>query len=92
MATPQEKRRENRARRLIRSESRWLQKAVFALAKAEDARQKLADLGDDDRYALHVELDGTEHDVAKVGTALREVVEDRLQERRAELRERMKAR
>jgi hypothetical protein len=92
VATTQEKRKANRARRLIRSESRWLQKAIFALAKAEDARGKLADLTEDDTYAFHVELDGTEHDVALVSTALREVVEDRLQERRVELRERMKLR
>jgi predicted metal-dependent hydrolase len=91
VATTQEKRRANRARRLIRSESRWLQKAIFALSKAEDAREKLADLTDD-RYALRVELDGTEHSVTTVSAALREVVEDRLQERRVELRQRMKLR
>ncbi len=34
-------------RRLMESESRWLQKALFALAKAEDDRGKLAEAMDD---------------------------------------------
>lgn len=92
MATTKEKRRANRARRIIRSESRWLQKAIFALSKAEEARTKLADLYEDDPHALMVEVDGKEHDVATVSGALRKVVEDRLQEQREELRERMKIR
>lgn len=92
MATTKEKRRENRARRIIRSESRWLQKAIFALSKAEEARVKLADLYDDDPQEFTVEVSGKDQDVGELGTLLREAVEARLQEQREELRERMKIR
>lgn len=92
MATTKEKRRENRARRIIRSESRWLQKAIFALSKAEEARTKLAGLYDDDPEEFTVEVAGKDQDVAELGTLLREAVEARLQKQREELRERMKIR
>ena len=92
MATTAEKRRANRARRLIRSEFRWLQKAMFALSKAEDARDKLADVSNGDARDLVVALDGSEFDVADVGTALREVIEQRMHEQRVELRERLQRR
>ena len=92
MATTAEKRRENRARRLVRSESRWLQKAIFALSTAEEARAKLADLYDDDPEEFSVEVNGKDQDVGEIGTLLREAVEGRLQKQRDELRRRMKAR
>jgi len=92
MATTAEKRRANRARRLIRGESRWLQKAIFALSKAEEARGKLADLYDGEPEEFFVEVNGKRQDVAELGTALREAVEDRLQAQREELRERMRVR
>ncbi len=92
MATTKEKRRANRARRIIRSESRWLQKAIFALSKAEEARTKLADLYDDDPEEFTVEVSGKDQDVGELGTLLREAVEERLQKQREELRERMKIR
>ncbi len=92
MATTKEKRRANRARRIIRSESRWLQKAIFALSKAEEARTKLAGLYDDDPEAFVVEINGKKKDVGEIGKLLREAVEERLQAQREELRERMKIR
>jgi len=92
MATTAEKRRENRARRIIRSESRWLQKAIFALSKAEEARTKLADLYDDDPEDFSVKVSGKKQDVGELGALMREAVENRLQKQREELRERMKAR
>lgn len=92
MATTKEKRRANRARRIIRSESRWLQKAIFALSKAEEARTKLADLYDDEPEEFTVEVSGKDQDVGELGTLLREAVEARLQKQREELRERMKIR
>jgi hypothetical protein len=92
MATTKEKRRANRARRIIRSESRWLQKAIFALSKAEEARTKLADLYDDDAEEFTVEVNGKDQDVGELGTLLRKAVEERLQKQREELRERMKIR
>lgn len=92
MATTAEKRRENRARRIIRSESRWLQKAIFALSKAEEARTKLADLYEDDPEEFTVKVSGKNQDVGELGSLLREAVEERLQKQREELRKRMKAR
>jgi hypothetical protein len=38
-----ERRRQRKEIQLQQSESVWLQKALFALRKAEDAREKLAD-------------------------------------------------
>jgi len=92
VATTKEKRRANRARRLIRSEHRWLQKAIFALSKAEDARDKLADLYDGEAPDLVVPINGSEHEVEEVGSALREVIQQRMHAQREELRERMKLR
>lgn len=93
VATTQQKRTANRVRRLIRSESRWLQKAVFALDKAEDARKKVVESSVDDASgALMVELAGKKHDVSTIGIELRKAVERRLEERRNELRERMRQR
>ena len=37
-----DKRQLRKERRLVQSESRWMQKALFALGKAETAREKLA--------------------------------------------------
>ncbi len=92
MATTAEKRRENRARRIIRSESRWLQKAIFALGKAEEARTKLADLYEDEAEEFTVDVNGKAKDVGEIGGLLREAVEERLQKQREELRQRMQAR
>lgn len=92
MATTAEKRRENRARRIIRSESRWLQKAIFALGKAEEARTKLADLYEDEAEEFTVKVNGKKKDVGEIGALLREAVEERLQKQREELRERMQTR
>lgn len=92
MATTADKRRENRARRIIRSESRWLQKAIFALGKAEEARSKLADLYEDEAEEFTVKVNGKEQDVGAIGGLLKEAVEERLAKQREELRERMQAR
>lgn len=52
-------RRRNRQEiRLISSESAWLQKALFALQKAEDAREKLADTRDEEAPAFVLPFDG----------------------------------
>lgn len=37
-----DKRQLRKERRYVQSESRWMQKALFALGKAQDAREKLA--------------------------------------------------
>ena len=43
-----DKRRQRRKTRLMQSESSWLQKALFALRKVEDTRDRIADLDDSD--------------------------------------------
>lgn len=65
---------------------------MFALSKAEDARDKLADVSNGDARELVVDLEGSEYDVAEVGTALREVIEQRMHEQRVELRDRLQRR
>ncbi len=59
MAEPDDRARKRKIRREIRlqsSESSWLQKALFALRKAEDARDKLAELREEEPepYTLQV--------------------------------------
>lgn len=80
-----DKRQLRKERRLVQSESRWMQKALFALGKAETAREKLA-------KARNEEM---QQESVKVGSksltldALRDAIQDRvdtlaevLQERR----------
>ena len=72
-----DKRRFRRETRLLQNESSWLQKALFALRKIEDIRDRLAELHDRDAetYTLHVGGDAI---------ALEEI-EDALETRAAEL-------
>lgn len=79
-----EKRRERREIRLQNTESVWLQKALFALRKAEDAREKLADVRDEEPepYTLDVE------DRPVSVEALEDALEERVQNLVADLRER----
>jgi cell division septation protein DedD len=51
-----ERRRQRREISHLKNESVWLQKALFALRKAEDAREQLADLRDEkiDGYMVPV--------------------------------------
>ncbi len=65
-----------RARRLMESESRWLQKALFALSKARHEREKLAEQikADED---LEVMIKGKAFELSTVRTALSEAVQER---------------
>ena len=52
-------RRQRRAEiKLLSNESAWLQKALFALQKAEDAREQLADSRGEDTPDFVLDLDG----------------------------------
>lgn len=53
MTTPRQRRREEN---LLRSESRWLQKAIFNLGKVRQAREKLAEARGEDHEALEVKV------------------------------------
>lgn len=80
-----ERRRKRKEMRLVQNEAAWLQKALFALGKAEDAHEKLADFrdeGDPGEYSFV--LDGDDVSVE----AIEEAVEGRLEGLKAKLRER----
>jgi hypothetical protein len=47
-------RHERKITSLLQDEARWLQKATFALNKAQDAREKLADVRDEEFEPLSV--------------------------------------
>lgn len=57
--TKARRRHERRLTQLLTDESRWLQKALFALGKAQDAREQLAEARDEDLEPLYFQ-DGTE--------------------------------
>jgi hypothetical protein len=72
-------------RRLMESESRWLQKALFALAKAEDDRGKLAEALEDQNQSMQVKIKGKSFDAATVREAMVECVQERAEHLRAML-------
>jgi hypothetical protein len=49
------RRKQRQEIRLIQREATWLQKALFALGKAAEAREKLDGNGEDDGYVLELE-------------------------------------
>jgi NADPH-dependent glutamate synthase beta subunit-like oxidoreductase len=84
-----EKRQQRKERRLVQSESRWMQKALFALNKAEDAREKLAQTRQEEGDAAVVNIGGQDLSIDALRTAIQERVEtlaEVLQERRQVLR------
>lgn len=85
MSQSKEKRKKRREMRLIQQEATWLQKAVFAFGKAEDVREKIADLNETEPEPLTVEIGEREIDIDDVSEALEERVQstlDMLRERR----------
>lgn len=65
-----ERRRQRRQTRLMQAESSWLQKALFALRKVEDTRDRIADLDDSDPEAYTFELGDREVPLAEVEDAI----------------------
>ena len=68
-----ERRRKRRIIRLLNSESVWLQKALFALRKAHDTREKLADLQDSEPEPYVLQVDGKKVSVEALEDALEEL-------------------
>lgn len=64
-------------RRLMESESRWLQKALFALSKAEDDRTKLEEALSGSLPKLKVSIKGKSFDIETVREAMVEAVQER---------------
>ncbi len=61
--------------RLRETESRWLQKAAFALGKTREAREKLAEAAPEPLDPVITFDDGTSMSLAEVETKIRERVE-----------------
>lgn len=79
-----DKRKFRRETRLLQSESSWIQKAIFALGKVDDARDRMADLRDREREPFTIEVDGT----TIAGDALEDALEARAKELMQTVRER----
>ncbi len=90
MPTDAEKRRRRREIRLLQSESTWLQKALFALRKAEAAHEDVADLReDDDGEPIRLAVDGRELELEPLEDAIEEraqILLDNVRRMRRELR------
>lgn len=69
-------------RRLLESESRWLQKALFALSKAEDDRGKLEDSDAPALKPMKVKINGKSYAGEAVTSAMKDAVEARSEELR----------
>lgn len=85
MSQSDEKRKKRREMRLIQQEATWLQKAVFAFGKAEDIREKIADLNETEPEPLTVEIEGSEVSLDDVSEGLEEKIQatlEMLRERR----------
>lgn len=72
-------------RRLLESESRWLQKALFALSKAEDDRVKLEDSDASSLEPLKVRINGKSFDADAVTSAMKDAVAERSEQLRVVL-------
>jgi hypothetical protein len=80
-------RRQNRKEiKLLSNESAWLQKALFALQKADDAREELADSKGEDAPDFILDLDGKKLAVEQ----FEEAMENRIKTLLDEVRERRK--
>jgi hypothetical protein len=86
MASRLDKKRAVQERRIIRDESRWLQKALFALGKASDSHEKLSELHDDEHEPLLVTIDGETFDIDSVTEALTDAVMARSESLRTKVR------
>lgn len=86
MATKKDKKLEVQARRILRSESGWLQKALFALGKASDAHEKLSELYGEEHEPLLVTIDGETYDIDSVTDAVRDAVMERSEALRVKTR------
>lgn len=79
MDQSQDVRRQRQEMRLIQQEATWLQKAVFAFAKVDDLREKIADLNDVDPEPVILEIEGRKVTLDDVSTALEQRVQTSLE-------------
>lgn len=81
-----ERRRRRREIRLLQSESSWLQKALFALRKAEAEREKLSDVRDEEPEDYTLDVGGSDLPLE----ALEDALDERIQAQLSDIRERRK--
>jgi hypothetical protein len=86
MATRKDKKHLVQERRILRSESRWLQKALFALGKASESHEKLSDLNGKEHEPLLVTIDGETYDIDSVTEAVKDAVMERSEALRTKVR------
>lgn len=79
MPSQSQKRKKRREIRLLQSEASWLQKALFALGKIQDVREKLADLRGGEIEPLTFTIGGKEISVDEFEEVLGEQVRDHLE-------------
>jgi hypothetical protein len=72
--------------KILRSESGWLQKALFALGKAADAHGKLSELNGEEHEPLQVTIDGETYDIDSVTEAVKDAVMERTESLRTAAR------
>lgn len=85
MSKAKDRKTGTRERRILESESRWLQKALFALSKAESDRERLARESSEKIEPLTVEIDGASFDLDTVRDAVSEAVQERVEVLRTSL-------
>lgn len=85
-AEAKDKRQLVQERKILRSQSRWLQKALFALSKAEDDQEKLAEVRGEKHEPMAVTVNGNTHELGAVTDSLRDSVMERLEALRVTLR------
>lgn len=81
------RRRKRREIKVLSNESTWLQKTLFALQKAEGAREKWAELQEADEADFVLPYEGGQLEVEVV----REAIETRITELMGEVKERRRA-
>ena len=82
-----DKRQLRKEQRLVQSESRWMQKALFALGKAETAREKLAETRKEKPATVKVDGKSLSIDALKGAIADRvQALDEILQEQRQVMR------
>ena len=86
MAETMERRLGSRERRILQSEARWLQKALFALSKAENDRTRLERERGAAVDPLTVELGGVSYGLEDVRDAVGAAVYERVESIRLALK------
>ena len=87
MAISRDKKQAIQERKILQGESRWLQKAMFALSKAGDEREKLAKTRNGAVEAMMVRVGKKSYEIEAVRSAIQDAVEQRMESVRTELRE-----